>query len=177
MVDQGEAGAKTVLHPRTTIISSIKTLPDHLNYRVLHEKYVEKRLSVREIARQLSSSKTTILDALKKLDIPLRLRNSSERPSNPPYGLRHHKGLFVEDKAETRVIQKIIIPKYQHGEALTAIARFLDAQGIKSKTGTHWHHQVIRAILRREGVFKSRRPSLQVPHKTKSRNVKKGKKQ
>lgn len=72
VVDPIESSAKSVLRPETVLISSIKTLSDSLNARVLHQKYVVEGLSLKQIARQFASSKSGVSSALKRAKIPVR---------------------------------------------------------------------------------------------------------
>ncbi len=181
MVDGLEADAKNVLQPKTVLISRIKTRPDHLNPRVLHEKYIIQKLSLRQISKEISSSKAAVLEALKRFQIPTRARgNFSDHPSSPPYGKRYHNNKLVEDKKEARVIHTIIIPRFQQGDTLTSIVQFLDSKGIPTKKkASKWHTEMLRQILTREDIYKSKRKprgsgkALKNLHKSKSETVKK----
>jgi hypothetical protein len=177
-MDQMEAGANSVLHPKTVLISSIKTLPDYRNPRVLHEKYAVEKLSLKQIARQTSSSKAAVLDHLRRSGIPTR-PPLNFNPSNPPYGKCYRHGKLVDLKKEMRVIRSIVVPLYLKGKNLVFIREFLNSKGIPPKSGKgKWHHEKVRLILQREGVYKIQRklrgsgnaaPNL---HKSKQRNVK-----
>ena len=155
-MDPVSAGANFILHPKTTIVSSIKTLSDHLNKSVLHEKYVQKGLSARQMSVLLGVPKSTILDSLKREGIPLREKGSTfERPANPPYGKRHLKGKLADDPREKKIIT--LIGRLYSKEKLTctAIARKLSELKINTRRGsTTWHHFVVSSILKKSGKMK-----------------------
>jgi hypothetical protein len=67
MVEHSNPGAGFVLPPKTILISTIKTLPDYKNSRVLYQKYVVEGLSAARIAKQTSSYKTSVLEAFWRL--------------------------------------------------------------------------------------------------------------
>lgn len=179
LVDGLEADAENVLHPKTVLISRIKTRPDLLNPRVLHEKYIVQKLSLRQISKEFASSKAAVLQALKRFQIPTRARgNFSDHPSSPPYGKRYQDNKLIEDKHETRVLKTIIIPRYQNGDTLTSIVQFLDSKKIPTKKrASKWHTEMLRQILTREGIYKSKRKPRgsgkisNVLHKTKPKSV------
>ena len=149
LVDPVSAGAIFVLHPKTTIVSSIKSNFVNLSKAVLHENYVEKGLSVRQIGVLHGVSKTKVLDALKREGIPVREKGSTaSRPSNPPYGKRHYKGRLVDCPREKKIVA--LIHRLHKKEKLTfrAIARRLAELKIQTRSGsTKWHHFIIRSIL------------------------------
>ena len=149
-MDLSEAHAENVLQPKTTIISTIKTLPDHLNKCVLHKKYVANGLSAKQIAQEFGVSKTSVLEALKREKIPLRAPNQSHgRPSKPPYGKRYLRGKLVNCNIEQRNIQLIAKLKRQ-GDSNRAIASHLERLGIPTRQGhPRWHHELIKSILGR----------------------------
>lgn len=84
---------------------------------VLKEKYLEKRLSMRDIAREFSSSKTHIRDLLLKHNIPLRDPSKYHKYHSRSYGKRFLNGRTVDFKKELRTIETI---KKMHAEGMTA---------------------------------------------------------
>jgi hypothetical protein len=151
LVDPVSASAGIGLHPETALISTIKTLPDNLNPHVLHEKYVVEGLSVKQIAHQFASSKSGVLAALKRAEIPIRASHQTHgRPANPPYGKRITKGKLTDCSVELKVIR--LVKKMAEREKLSirAIARKLTEMDIKTRRGhSRWHHEMIRTILKR----------------------------
>ncbi|PIR22562.1 MAG: hypothetical protein COV44_07100 [Deltaproteobacteria bacterium CG11_big_fil_rev_8_21_14_0_20_45_16] len=158
-MDGFEAGAKTDVRPKTILISTIKTLPDHFNQAVVHQKYVVEGFSIKQIAKQLSLSTAAILDSLKRFGIDSRPQGgNSNRPSWAPYGKRYQFGKLVEHKGESRVIKTIIKPRFLRGDTLSSIVDFLHSQNIQTKKGgLKWQTEQIRQILLREGIYRSKR--------------------
>ena len=117
---------------------------------VLKRKYLENRLSMREIARQFACSKNHIRNQLLKHKIPLR---APHRYDNKwySYGKQKIRGRTIEHKGELRTIAAIK-KMYSEGVSTRAIARFLDTMKIPTKQqGKGWHHHTITQILKREG--------------------------
>jgi transposase len=107
---------------------------------------VVQGLSLVQIAKEFSSSKNTIRNALIKANIPLRKRQTSGKASNPHYGSRVVKGQRVEHLTEQRVIMTIVEMR-DDGMSFPKIARFLSKVGIPTKKRGHkWHPEVVRQI-------------------------------
>ena len=119
---------------------------------LLKQKYLEDRLSTREIAEEFSCSKTRIRDLLLKHNTPLRKPfNYSNRWY--AYGKRRVGGKTIEHKAELRTISTI---RQMHSEGLStsAIARFLNTMKIPTKQqGKGWQQNTVAKILKREEVY------------------------
>ncbi len=148
MVDQRDPGTGNVLHTKTTITSTIKTLQITFNKAVLHQKYVLEKRSMRQIAAEFASSKTAIRGALIRFGIPLRVTGKSpNRMHNLPFGKRCLAGKVVDHKGEQRVISSVL---RMHGEGLSncAITRVLTQMKVPTKQqGRGWHHEMVRQIL------------------------------
>ncbi len=151
-MDQVKAGANFVLHPKTVLYSTIKTRPDYLNPAVLHQKYAVERLSVRQVAELIGSSKTAVLDGLRRFKIPIRDSHQPHgRPANPPYGYQLVRGRLVEHPREKKTIQMIKKMYLRQGLSLNAIAKALTRDGVPTKKGkVTWHHEMVRSILKKE---------------------------
>ena len=158
-MDGPEAGANTDVQPKTVLISTIKTLPDQFNQAVIYQKYVVEKLSVKEIARQLSLSSAAVLDALNRFQIETRPKGGNpERPTWAPYGRRYQFGKLVEHKGELRVIKTILVPRFLRGATLSSIVDYLHIKKIPTKKGgPKWQTEQVRQILLREGIYKSKR--------------------
>ena len=155
MVDPLKAGASFVVHPKTVLFSTIKTLNDHANPSVLQALYVEKRLSIKQVAELTGASKAAIVANLRRFKIPARAAHQSHgRPGNPPYGYHMVGGQLVEHPKEKKVIQAVRKMFLQKELSLCAIAKALTRDGIPTKMGKGpWHHEMLRSILKREKLI------------------------
>lgn len=149
-MDQFYPDTGNVLHSKTIINSSIRTLPPTLNKVVLQQKYVVERHSLRQIAREISSSKTGVRQALVRFGIPLRGQGKNTRRTHSlPFGKRASKGKVADHEGEKRVIESVV---RMHGEGLSncAIARVLAEMKLPTKQqGRKWHPEMVRQILTR----------------------------
>ena len=140
---------------------------------VLIQKYLENRLSIRDIASEFACSKTRVRDLLLKLNIPLRPRSQLPQHRSTTYGKRKVKGKIVEHQAELRAVATIK-QMYREGMNTMAIARCLNAMKLPTKqreresgrqasmskaNGRCWHQNTVAKILKREGVYVVGRPS------------------
>ena len=101
MVDHTGTKTKNVLQRELYLISSICTLPLYKNKSFFHENYIEKGLSLRQIAKLTASSKTTIREALASYNIPIRKKGSCyNNPHFPKFGQRKVNGKLVDHKRE-----------------------------------------------------------------------------
>jgi len=150
MVDQFYPGTGNVLQPKTTITSMVNTLPVTFNEAVLHQKYVLEKRSLRQIAREFASSKTTIRQALVRFGIPLKNKGSSvNRVHALPFGKRCVNGAVMQHKGEQQVIRSVL-KMHREGLSNNAIARVLTEMKIPTKQqGKAWHHEMVRQILLR----------------------------
>ncbi len=142
-----------------SIISNTSLNKIEITEDLLKEKYTQNMLSMRDIAKQLSCSKTQVRKLLIKYKIPIR--GSSIRPKNNfrTYGNKKNKGHIVHDRKEAQTI-KIIKNLYSEGMSTRSIARILDSMRIPTKNnGKSWHNQTIISILTREGIYKSKKGS------------------
>jgi|GEM_PF-1282758 len=150
LVDRSEAGTGNVLHAKTVIYSSIRTLPPTLNKAVLDQKYVLEKRSLRQIAREISSSKTGVRRALVRFGIPLRKKGqSSNRTHNLPFGKKVIKGKVVDHEGEKRIIE-LVLKMHKEGLSNYAVARILTEMKMPTKQRGHkWHHEMVRQIILR----------------------------
>ena len=148
MVDQSEAGTGNVLHAKTVIQSRIKTGSVTFNKAVLHQKYVLEGRSLRQIAREISSSKTGVRQALIRFGIPLKRKGrSNNRVHSLPFGKRCVNSAVVQHKGEQQVISSIL-KMHREGLSNCAIARVLTEMKVPTKQqGKAWHHEMVRQVL------------------------------
>lgn len=161
-MDQNVIYAKGVLHdtiqPQVTINYTVKTETPEFDRDVLHELYVEKGLSQRQIAAHLASSKTTIKEALDKAGIKQRSRGTGHPTNHPhilPYGVKFENGEICNDSFEQEIIAKII-EQHRHGMSIRKIAEWLTDQKIPTRNNAKaWHPEKVRKILIKTGDHQS----------------------
>jgi len=104
-----------------------------------------------QIAREISSSKTGVRQALIRFGIPPRKQGqSSNRAHNLPFGKRAIKGKVVDHEGEKRVIESVL-KMHREGLSNCAIARVLTEMKVPTKLqGRKWHHEIVRQIIARQ---------------------------
>ena len=134
---------------------------------VLRHKYLENRLSMRDIAREFVCSKTYVRSLLLKYNIPLRTTSDYRGSKWHAYGKQKIRGKTIDHKGELRTIATIK-QMYAEGNNTSSIARFLNTMKIPTKrleresdgqasmnevNGKGWHYCTVATILKREGVY------------------------
>jgi hypothetical protein len=129
-------------------ITRFYVTPLFKNKFFLHQKYVVEGLSVRQIAREIFSSKMAVLDALIRFGIPIREPHHHHgNPSQPRFGKRFRKKFLVDDKVEQRVILVVQELRTQ-GFSLRKIAKILNDMRVATKCDAKsWHPEMIRRII------------------------------
>ena len=132
---------------------SITSLP--IPESVLKQKYLKNYLSIREIAKEFSCSKTKIRSLLLKYKIPLREPSKCHHKYNScTYGKKKVNGQTLDHKRELKTI-KIIKELYVKGINPNTIAKVLSTMKIPTKQHKKdWHHQTIINLLKRESLYK-----------------------
>ena len=122
----------------------------------LTEKYVEKGLSIAQIAAETLSSKSTIRRALVEFKIPVREKGKPGlRPAQAPYGYRRQNGLLVPHLGEQRVIDAVKRMS-RDGLSYRKICDFLTGIGIPTKNrGKKWQPEMVRRLLMRSTLYLS----------------------
>jgi hypothetical protein len=115
-------------------------------------------LSLREVAREIAVSKTTIRKVLLKHGVALRpsTHDQSDGVTLPkkfhvgvaPYGYCVLNGRLVQDPKEQRNVQLILKLRSQ-GKSLNAIAAYLNGRKVRPRTGKAWDHSIVRSIVQR----------------------------
>ena len=123
---------------------------------MIKEKYVDKGLSIRQVADELLCSKEAIRNALTSMKVPLRDQNQHHgRPSQPRYGYHYRNGKLVKHLGESRLIIAVQEMRSE-GMSLRKIAQFLDQIGVPTKCrGKAWHPQMVKNILDKNQVLYS----------------------
>jgi site-specific DNA recombinase len=80
-------------------------------------------------------------------------RSKGERAGEIPYGYRlSENGVsLVEDKGEQATIREVEA-LHTKGLSFSAVARQLNARGIRTRCGGTWHHQQVSNIIKRKPV-------------------------
>ncbi len=132
-MDACETDANNVLISNFSITSIIYLEKPQITKAVLTEKYIQNSLSMREIARHFSCSKTHIRDKLVEFEIPLR--SAYKLPKNCDdrvYGKHKVAGKLINNKKEQAVI-KAIIKMYEGGLSANKIAQNLNYMNVPTK--------------------------------------------
>ena len=114
--------------------------------------------SLREIARELGISKTTLRQTLIDGGTELRpsnrsLRNLPKRTPRAhvgvaPYGYCIIHGKLVEVPKEQQTV-RLMMRLRSEGKSLTAIADHLNSYKVKPRTAKSWDHSIVRSIIKR----------------------------
>lgn len=156
-MDQGHRCAENVLNFKTSVIINTYSTFSSISASVLKEKYVEKQLSMRDIAKEFSCSKTQVRNLLLQNNIEIRKPNNYHKVHERVYGKKRINGKVVDHKKEQRVLDTIK-KMYEEGVHPRAMARLLDAMKIPTKNqGKGWHHHTIITMLKREGLYESKK--------------------
>lgn len=123
-------------------------LPLYKNKFFLHQKYVVERLSTREIADLVFSSKSVVLQYLRHFDIPVRDTGVQiRRKTNLRYGSKIQKRREVQYLKEVENIKKMKELRSK-GFTYERIADVFNSMKIPTKTGRGiWHRKTIQAIV------------------------------
>jgi hypothetical protein len=147
----GQSGATRTffLKPICLGITPFYIDPLFKNKNFLTQKYVLEGLSARQIAKEIFSSKTAVLEALVRFGIPIREPHQHHgHPSQPRYGKRFHKNKLIDYKVEKNIASIIKDLKAQ-GFSLRRIVRMLNTMAIPTKCrGKAWHPEMVRRVLR-----------------------------
>jgi len=109
--------------------------------------YSKQHLSVREIARLVEVSRSTVLEALSRFGIPQN-GNGYKRVGHLPFGFDYLSHQLVKNKAEQAVIR--MIRQYRVGGlSLQQIAGKLNQRLTPTKNNGVWQANTVRGILAR----------------------------
>lgn len=128
---------------------------------ILNPKIAELYLkgnSLREIAKQLSLSKTAVRDMLVLMKVPLRTIEFGNHKASqfqlgkknvkPPYGFAYFEGKVVKHPKEYPHLLQII-SLWKKGTALNSIAKKMNEQKVPSPMGKLWSFNSIDNIIKR----------------------------
>ena len=131
------------------MISSIQHLPSYKSECFLRQKYLEEKLSIREIAAQIFSARSTVAWHLKAFGIPLRSEDEANKlqKAQLAYGEKRRNREPQSHQRELETIEKMQELRAQ-GFSFRKIAQVLTAMKIPTKEGKKkWHPFVIQRIL------------------------------
>jgi hypothetical protein len=131
-----------------TNIIEFPVTPKLKDQAFLHQKYVVEGLSTSQIAEQISSSKTAVASALKRLGVALRYPHLPHgHPAQPKFGRRLRRGRVALFPKEERVVGAVAELRSQ-GLSLRQIARVMSQMKVPTKcNGQAWHPEMVRRVL------------------------------
>jgi hypothetical protein len=122
--------------------------PDYKNHDFLRQKYVEERLSIKQISRLTASSKDSVRKGLRAAGIAIRQHGLHHgHPAQPRFGKRIQKGRETDFKAEQKVVG--VIQEFRDQKmTLRQISHALTKLGVQTKCrGRSWHPEMVRRVL------------------------------
>ena len=133
-----------------SMISVVNTIPLFKNKEFLPQKYVVKKLTCEEIAKEIVSARTTVLKHLKLYNIPVREVGSNQtRKRGLAYGSICVKKNELDHKREIENISKMRELR-DKGFSYHKIAAIFNSMKIPTKTRKgQWHSKTIYQILSR----------------------------
>jgi hypothetical protein len=119
------------------------------NKSFLEQKYLIEGLSIKQIAAEIISSKSTVRKHLINFGIPLREHAQPHgRPSQPRYGQKLIRGNAAPHLSEARTIS-LVQELRAEKLSLRKIAATLNQRGIPTKNrGERWHAETVSRVLK-----------------------------
>ncbi len=143
------AYATNLCSTEISVISRLYVVPQFKDENVLRTLYLEKRLSVRQIAHQLSCSRQSVKKFLTLHQV--ELRPEDKRKHGPPgYGEKWKNHKVVAHSRERDTIEKMIRLRSE-GLSYEKIASVLKAMSVPTKRrGERWYGNSVYRILKRD---------------------------
>jgi hypothetical protein len=133
-----------------TLIEGVVPLPPVLGLRrkgALERLYTHDHLSAREISHLAGASRSDVLNALNRFNLP-RSTAKPTRIGPLPFGFEYINHQLVKNNAERAAIRKM--QEYRARRlSLRAIAGALNLKPIPTKHNGVWHANTVRGILAR----------------------------
>jgi hypothetical protein len=141
---------KTSSTPYLTVLKQFNLTPHYKNQSFLHENYVVKGHSIKQIAASIASSKDAVSKGLRELGFKVRGQHHAHgNLSQPAFGCNVRGGKVVTNKDEATVIEQIRA-LHVSGQSLREIARTLEKMGIETKNKSKaWHPEMVKRVLSR----------------------------
>ena len=121
-----------------------------------YSKLYASGLSLNDISEQSCIARSTLRDAFKKHQIPIRTKRQTIKgeklgkdfkcAGHPLFGYAYLDGKLIVDPKEQATIRKIIKLR-QSGMSLRAIADELNHQKIPTRTGKAWYLSFVKTVL------------------------------
>jgi len=113
--------------------------------------YIKRDLPIREIARQLNVSHSTVIECLRRLGIHDKGARKRDRYQGQiPFGYNYKEGKLEKNKEEQEVI-RIIKQLRASGLSFRGIARELNKRLVPTKKNGIWQACTVSTILSRDG--------------------------
>lgn len=127
-----------------------------LNSEEIGKLYVEKKLSINQIASRYRVSRTVIRSRLRDLGIdtdaakPATTNPENYRCNTPPYGFQVRNGKLLPNRLEIKICRLVVELIQRNGRNHSEVARELARRGIKSRTGkAKWDSKTVFNIFKR----------------------------
>jgi hypothetical protein len=133
------------------MISMYQATPLYRNEQFLRDRYLKKQLSTGQIAREIRSARSSVLEGLSAYGIPMRSEKKAHQRNKGQlaYGERMMNGQVIVHKAEQRILKKIIKLRDQ-GHSFGQIADWLNTSGIPTKNAKkNWDRPTVYKIVKR----------------------------
>jgi len=131
------------------MISSVQEEPLFKNKSFLQQKYISEGLSASQIAREISSARSTVSAHLTEFEIGRdeNMRHGSKGQLG--FGERMVKGRIIPHKGEKAIISEMAAMRAD-GASYGKIAGWLNQQGIRTKNRVKgWDRPTVYKILKR----------------------------
>ncbi len=117
-----------------------------------------KNLSLRDIAKQLNLSKTTVREHLIRAGVVLRPKDPTpeqvarwrigKTKAPPPFGFCYFQGKLVRNPIEYDTLIKIY-RQWKAGMGANELTRYLNAKKLKPRKAKEWHNKAVKKIVAR----------------------------
>jgi len=135
--------------PRLVMVSQFQHIPIFRSKSFLHKKYVIERLSIKQIAKEIVSSRTAVAKYLKEHGIPLRHDDPEHKyQSRLRYGRIMRSRQLAAHGRELETVKKMKELRSQ-GFSYWKIADVLNTMKVPTKKQKgRWHARTIQKILK-----------------------------
>lgn len=143
-----ERGVPFSSTPYISDIFTFRATPPFKDQDLLHQKYVVERLPPREIAKQIFSSRQSVVKHLKLFGIPLRSEDL-RLTGRQVFGYKQRRQrpeIHQREQAEIKKMQEL----RNQGLTYQKIAEILNVMGISTKRGKkRWYAKTVRSVILR----------------------------
>ncbi len=118
--------------------------------------YQKEGFSAAQIGRKLGIAKSTVIDRLHAMKVPMRTKSAGQYQDNNylgsaiPYGYQAKKRRLIPDRSELKISKLIIEFIDTQGLSANQTAQELERRKYKKRNGqVNWHHGMVLGIYRR----------------------------